>query len=456
MRDELKKIERTAATTRSKRDQSLSHDIGKLWPKQDPLQEHNNRAIFEKIALACTLDVAIEIAGVSLTNGKGGLVNNPKLRKIYRSPFRDDQKPSFGFFKHRSGCLSFKDYGTNQKGNLIQFVRLGLGCSYPDAARLIDEKMNLGLWTEPKPKNVEDGIKNYKDLRVTLEPDDEAFDLILKQLGLVGDSSWLREEKMLVVGQYFGRGSRGQKFCHDVWGMIEPERLIGRIRGLYKPFSRATKSLGIRGWKNGFCGLSELSEGSVFLCEGEKDFLALKATGIWDSGIFATTASIGQSLDVLYALEDRHVTICPQADMQGIKAAQKWVNELTDFGVDNLDILIPKIKGEDWANLMSGNRYGELRNFISGFNKHSVEELLAIDPNDFPEAKKEEIPRVSPSWDRAFTQRLKDACWENNLPYVLRSTTPFLEALGLEKSNSNRKKISRHLVYCVTKSEFLD
>ena len=117
-----------------------------------------NSSIFEKIALACTLDVAIELAGVSLIDGKGRLVNNPKLRKIYKSPFRNDQKPSFGFFKHRSGCLSFKDYGTDEKGNLIKFVRTGKGCSYPDAARLIDEKMNLGLWTcllytSPSPRD---------------------------------------------------------------------------------------------------------------------------------------------------------------------------------------------------------------------------------------------------------------------------------------------------------------
>jgi len=36
----------------------------------------------------------------------------------------------------------------------------------------------------------------------------------------------------------------------------------------------------------------------------------LKATGIWDSGLFSTVASIGLSLEELYALEDRHVTIC--------------------------------------------------------------------------------------------------------------------------------------------------
>ena len=124
---------------------------------------------------------------------------------------------------------------------------MGLGCSYPDAARLIDQRMNLDLWTQPKPKNIEDGTKNYRDLKVNLNPDDEAYDLIQKQVGLVGDSSWLKHEPMLVVGQYFGRGIKGQKFCHDAWGMIESERLIGRIRGLYKPFSRATKYLGYSG-----------------------------------------------------------------------------------------------------------------------------------------------------------------------------------------------------------------
>ena len=141
-----------------------------------------NSSIFEKIALACPLDVAIELAGVSLTNGKGRSVNNPKLKKIYRSPFRNDQQPSFGFFKHSSGCLSFKDYGTDEKGNLIKFVSTGKGCSYPDAARLIDEKMNLGLWTEPKAKNSENGTKNIDGLKITLDPGCESYDLIQKQL----------------------------------------------------------------------------------------------------------------------------------------------------------------------------------------------------------------------------------------------------------------------------------
>ena len=89
MRDELKKIERTAATTRSKRDLSLSRDIGKPWPKQDPLQEHNNRAVFEKIALACTLPVAVELAGLSLIDGKGR-----STCLLYTSPSPRDKRQS--------------------------------------------------------------------------------------------------------------------------------------------------------------------------------------------------------------------------------------------------------------------------------------------------------------------------------------------------------------------------
>ena len=198
MRENCKKVERAAVTTRSTRSRSLQGDEKRAWLKQKPLQGDNNGTVFEKIALACTLDVAIELAGVSLIDGKGRSTEHPKTNKGYRSPFRHDQNPSFSFFKHTgSGCLSFKDYATDEKGNLIQFVRMGLGCTYPDAARRIDERMNLGLWTEPKPKNIENGTKNYKDLKVNLEPDDEAFDLIQKQLGLVGDSSWLKHQSML-------------------------------------------------------------------------------------------------------------------------------------------------------------------------------------------------------------------------------------------------------------------
>ena len=113
------------------------------------------------------------------------------------------------------------------------------------------------------------------------------------------------------------------------------------------------------------------------------------------------------------------MTICAQADRQGIIAAQKWADDLIDFGVDNLEILIPNTQGGDWANTMNGNRYGELRSFIVTFNKYSVEELLALNPRDYQEAKKEEKPRFSPRWDRDFTLRLKDVCWEPNQSYVL-------------------------------------
>ena len=138
--------------------------------------------------------------------------------------------------------------------------------------------------------------------------------------------------------------------------------------------------------------------------------------GLWP---LSTTASIGLSLEELYALEDRHVTICAQVDRQGIIAAQQWADDLIDFGVDNLEILIPNTQGEDWADIMNGNRYGELRSFIGKFNKYSVEELLALNPSDYQEAKKEEKPRFSLRLDRDFTLRVKDFCWEHNLPYVL-------------------------------------
>jgi hypothetical protein len=42
--------------------------------------------------------------------------------------------------------------------------------------------MNLGLWTEPKAKNSENGTKNIDGLKITLDPGDESYDLIQNSL----------------------------------------------------------------------------------------------------------------------------------------------------------------------------------------------------------------------------------------------------------------------------------
>ena len=245
----------------------------------------SNTEIFREIARRCTIDVAISLSGRTLVNGRGNAVNDAKTGKCYRSPLRVDRNPSFSFYNGESGCVRWKDFGEEKSGgDLIQLVAIGRNIGRPEAAKLIDQEMRLNLWTDPRPKTNRES--NFKPRTKT----NRDLESIQKQVGLAGDYEWLWDESMLEVGTLFLRSPNGHQYSHEVWGLIDKPARIGRVRGLHEPFSRQTKSLSLSGWKNGLCGVSFIDGDKVFVAEGEKDYLAIAATGIYGSGVFATSA----------------------------------------------------------------------------------------------------------------------------------------------------------------------
>ena len=71
-------------------------------------------------------------------------MGNFKIGHLYNSPFRKDNNPSFAVYKGRRGNLMFKDHGTGDCGNVLQFVKLMTG--YNDStniARELTRVMNL-------------------------------------------------------------------------------------------------------------------------------------------------------------------------------------------------------------------------------------------------------------------------------------------------------------------------
>ena len=52
-------------------------------------------------------------------------MGNFTIGKLYNSPLRTDDKiPSFAIFKGRRGNLMFKDHGSGESGNAINFIKL--------------------------------------------------------------------------------------------------------------------------------------------------------------------------------------------------------------------------------------------------------------------------------------------------------------------------------------------
>jgi DNA primase len=47
----------------------------------------------------------------------------PVIGQIYASPLRNDTNPSFGIFKARNGSILYKDFGTNNTGDVFKLVK---------------------------------------------------------------------------------------------------------------------------------------------------------------------------------------------------------------------------------------------------------------------------------------------------------------------------------------------
>tara|TARA_B100001123_G_scaffold137913_1_gene160204 strand:+ start:6274 stop:6885 length:612 start_codon:yes stop_codon:yes gene_type:complete len=185
------------------------------------------------------------------------------------------------------------------------------------------------------------------------------------------------------------------------WELIDKPARIGRVRGLDKPFSRQTKSLSLSGWKNGLCGLSYLRRGRVFVAEGEKDYLAIAGSDMYNSGVFATTALLEPKHFKL--LRDKDVVVFAQADEPGIIGAQNWVTELPE----STKIFIPDTVGKDWADVLNTRNPAQAKEILQEFKPLTRKQFLSIDTARYPLPPKQEI--YHPNLDVPFMLQIHEA-----------------------------------------------
>ena len=390
--------------------------------------DKSNKEIFREIARRCIIDVAISLSGRTLVNGRGNAVNDAKTGKCYRSPLRVDRKPSFSFHNGKNGCVRWKDFGTGESGDLIDLVVEGRGILRPEAAKLIDQELHLNLWTEPRLRTNRE-YPNFKPRTKT----NRDLESIQTQVGLAGDYKWLWSEPMLEVGALFLPSKNGKQFAKEVWGLIDKPARIGRVRGLDKPFSRQKKSLSLSDWKNGLCGISHMHGKSVFVAEGEKDYLAIAATGMYNSGVFATSASLSPTH--FQALKDKDVFVFAQADKPGVTGAQRWMKELPL----STNIFIPNTDGEDWADVLNTLTPTQAKEILQELTPLTRKQFLSLGPTKYPLPPTPVI--YHPNLDVPFMLQV------HKIVSLLQSTsvTDILVCLGMEKNNRNRQKTKRAL-----------
>lgn len=305
----------------------------------------------------------------------------PEAPGACKSPFREERNPSFSWFIGRDGKDRWKDFGTGEGGDTIDFIRKALGCSFQDATkellRLADlcpsdapKRKPPALLTPPKPSKPTAPKKAAKDL---LPSDLHAgspgeLSELIESRGWIASPEDLQEPTetgTLRIGTFFGH--RSWLLVDDRLRFFEARRLDAKLwENGAKSNSRGSKSL---------LGAERLYPGCVCLfVEGAPDYLSafiLKARAKDEScangsdcfPVAALGASSSVSPEDLARFRGVRVLMFPHRDNAGQEACAKWKRDLKRGGATVQEVnLEPYLirGGKDLADCVNTQRFVEL------------------------------------------------------------------------------------------------
>lgn len=260
-----------------------------------------------------------------------------------KSPFRDDDKdPSFSIYDNGR---KFKDHGTGQSGDVIEFARLALGSDYEGVRDFFRERLGIdhldyfpvsqkkGIPKSEPPQKIDwpRGIKCGGDL------DWERFS---RSRGLSNRTLWVLGMAGIVIPCTLN-GQNSYVITDKANRAAEIRRIDGGLFGKSKayPLSGVDKS-----WPVGMELLrSSDTRVGVLLLEGATDLISAidlytryrrdhKGQQLW-----VPAALLGASCRKLHPeaatlIQGRYVRIVPDADAAGEAMAKHWADLLRRLG----------------------------------------------------------------------------------------------------------------------------
>jgi len=290
-----------------------------------------------------SLDYAKSKIGISQVWRNIGLPGEPK--RICRSPFREDRKPSFSI-SHDDKL--WKDFSTNEGGDLVNFVSKALSLNINDSIQWVVDAANGVISTNYSQKNLtyEKTFKHKYHGLNGLELNKPSIGQIIK---IAETRNWFTfvglqiaaNRGLLYTSQLVHRGDR-----LDVWIFTDDSRKSAQARRLdgfvFKNDCGGFKSKSLESDPCHPAGLWDIinnNRRNVIICEGEIDSLAA-ITLAWLSGkidsvgvLCLSGVSKGIAPNVCDNLKGRYCRIVRQSDSAGYKAAVYWGKSLINSGV---------------------------------------------------------------------------------------------------------------------------
>lgn len=259
-----------------------------------------------------------------------------------RCPWREDRKPSFSVF---DDGRAFKDFSTDEAGDVFTFVMLALGLSFKDAKALIEERTGMRVQAPLPIVRRAPSPKAARELKLP------ALDA-----GSTGEIEALARSRGILpyaveIAVKIGTLQFGQVCGKRSWILIDASRKLAEARRLDgKPFD-AVGSLPTRkphtlkgsskSWPFGLTLADGIADpmAAILLVEGGPDYLAAFDFLIRDKRQgFQPVAMLGKSnripADALEVMAGRRVRIYPHHDPGGggMEAAEGWFRQLRNAG----------------------------------------------------------------------------------------------------------------------------
>jgi len=253
------------------------------------------------------------------------------------SPFRADQKPSWGIFQ-TNGRWMYKDFSTGECGDEIGLLaHVYQQDQQRDFVKLLDLYAEVANRTvnQPEPALIKPAPPNAKpDTSILTRPTDEQIGKLsdLRKISVEG-LQYASERNVLKFGQWHG---------HEVFAVTDQSRCLAEMRRLDGQVFAGYGSLGPHkshtlknSRKNWPLGVLE-ADGceAVALVEGMPDFLAMHQFVVEENMIgkitpvAMLTSSCEIAAEALPCFAGKTVRIFPHLDQPGIDAAERWQMQL--------------------------------------------------------------------------------------------------------------------------------
>lgn len=284
-----------------------------------------------------------------------------KVGKLYNSPLRSDDKiPSFAVFRGRRGNLMFKDHGSGEAGNALQFIKL-----YKNIKSEADlEKELLRIIGHTKPTQQATVTRDYKSTeQVNIGIVRQQFtETDLNYWGRYGISKETLNKFQVFSIKYF--------LCNRIVSGIYKEtnpmyayKVNDRFK-IYRPLnSKYTK------WRTNLTnsdvqGLAELPKGKrnlLIITKSLKDVMVLYEMGYDAIAASSETTFVPNNILAQLRGKYKHIVILYDRDKTGIKKAREYSR---DYGFDAF-FVNKRFQAKDISDAVEQNGFLEIKNWLT-------------------------------------------------------------------------------------------